>query len=70
MKVYVSWDPLCEEVICVHSKPDQWCNKCHTILIERCSGDGCYLPEEDEFEIEDDVFEVKESIRQIMERVH
>lgn len=27
-KVYVTWDPLLEKVICVHDEPDMWCKDC------------------------------------------
>ena len=56
MKVYVTWDPLYECVICVHDKPDQWCKKCWSIY-ERAVKDHCYHPEEDKFEIETDTWE-------------
>ena len=28
MKVFVTWDPTCEEVICVHTTRDGYCDKC------------------------------------------
>jgi len=27
-KVYVTWNPLHEKVVCVHTNEDDWCNKC------------------------------------------
>ena len=27
-KVYVTWNPLHEKVVCVHTNSDDWCDKC------------------------------------------
>jgi hypothetical protein len=27
-KVYVTWNPLQEKVVCVHTNSDDWCDKC------------------------------------------
>lgn len=43
-KVYVTWDPLYEEVICVHKTPDGKCKKCEKILNE--NRDSYHLSEE------------------------
>ena len=67
MKVYVNWDPLYENVICVHKIPDMFCDKCHEILLERIKTDGWYTPEENEFEIEENVFNELRSCKQIKE---
>jgi len=50
MKVYVTWDPLYEKVVCVHDKPKRWCLKCKEIE-ERANKTHCYYPEEGEFEL-------------------
>ena len=57
-KVYVTWDPLFEEVVCVHSEPNKWCKKCKAIEDGRVLNGSCYTPEEREFEIETEVFDV------------
>lgn len=47
-KVFVTWDPLYEEVVCVHRNPDSECDKCRAILNEK--RDSYHLSEE-EFEV-------------------
>ena len=32
--IYVTFDPLLENVVCVHKKQDSTCNKCEKILRE------------------------------------
>lgn len=34
MKVFVKWDPILEEVICVHSTEDGTCEKCISVYNE------------------------------------
>ena len=41
MKVFVNWDPLYEEVVCVHTTEDGTCPKCIAIN-ERAEKDRCY----------------------------
>jgi hypothetical protein len=47
-KVFVTWDPLYERVVCVHRNPDSECDKCRAILNEK--RDSYHLSVE-EFEV-------------------
>jgi hypothetical protein len=43
--VFVTYDPLLEEVICVHRKQDSWCDKCKKLYDQRIKDDNyAYLP--------------------------
>lgn len=46
--VYVTWNPLHEKVVCVHSNQDEWCDDCEAAskLLE----DTTYFLEVDCFE--------------------
>jgi len=49
-KVYVTWDPLYENVVCVHRKPDGECDKCRAIAKEK----------RDSYHLCEEVFEVQQ----------
>jgi hypothetical protein len=50
MKVFVNWDPLLEEVVCVHTTEEGTCPKCIAIN-ERAKKDGSYHLAGDWFEV-------------------
>lgn len=43
--VYVTHDPLYEEVVCVHEKQDSWCKKCRALKRRRKKINSPYLLE-------------------------
>jgi len=51
-KVYVTWDPLLEKIVCVHDEPDMMCKDC-----KKASKDkdgyvrGTYQLEQNEFNV-------------------
>lgn len=49
MHVYVTYDPLYEKVICVHSKPNKVCESCKEIKRVRQLESNTYLIEEEKF---------------------
>jgi hypothetical protein len=49
--VYVTWDPLIERVICVHTTEDGRCDKCTKILNE---DRGAYFLKVDKFKVNED----------------
>jgi|WetSurMetagenome_2_1015567.scaffolds.fasta_scaffold1431038_1 hypothetical protein len=51
-KVFINWDPLYEEVICVHTTEDGICEKCKKVIDEKRT---CYQIEGDWFEIQEDI---------------
>lgn len=53
MKVYVTWDPLYEEVVCVHRTEDGECDKCSFLAEERRKDDSPYFLDRKEFEVQD-----------------
>jgi len=50
-KVWVTYDPLYEKVICVHDVPDCLCKDCKPIWDKRGDEKCVYQLEEQEFEI-------------------
>ena len=48
--VYVTWDPLLEEVVCVHKKENSTCDKCERLIRERKTS---YHPEVRKFLLQD-----------------
>jgi hypothetical protein len=55
-KVFVNWDPLHEEVICVHTTEQGTCEKCKKILDEHRD---CYHIEGDWFDVQEDIVKEK-----------
>lgn len=53
MKVFVNWDPLYEEVICVHTTAEGVCEKCQ-VVHEREKENHCYGVTGDWFEVVED----------------
>jgi len=53
-KVFVNWDPLYEEVICVHTTEEGTCEKCKAIQEERTKEGSCYTVAGDWFEVVED----------------
>jgi hypothetical protein len=51
-KVFVNWDPLLENVICVHKSEDGTCPKCEEIIKKRYE-ERCYHVAGDWFEIKE-----------------
>lgn len=48
--VYVTWDPLTEEVVCVHKNKDSTCEKCQRLIDKRKT---IYQPEVGKFLLQD-----------------
>jgi hypothetical protein len=53
-KVFVNWDPLYEEVICVHTTAEGECEKCRKISKEREEDHSCYTIAGDWFDVVED----------------
>lgn len=49
--VFVTWDPLLEQVVCVHKKLDSTCKKCEKLSKERWK--NCYFLETKKLLIKD-----------------
>lgn len=49
MKVFVNWNPVLEEVICVHSTEEGTCEKC--LAVEEKNKQMSYWVEGDWFEV-------------------
>ena len=50
MRVFVNWDPLYEDVICVHTTDKGSCPKCEAVA-KRAEKDRCYHVKGDWFEV-------------------
>lgn len=59
MKVYVTYDPLYERIVCVHPEPNKNCPLCDPIWIERKKkGGNRYQLEENEYEVSTNLFDI------------